>query len=243
MIPRKNYAPYILRQANDNTKAECIKCLENKNINDYYKHSVRSDGFIRYRQICKSCRKKPKKTRLRPIYNEIISSGIQSCLSCKINKPLNEFYKNGCFEDGLPKYRSKCKKCVLEKSKKTHDSSYPNKIEKKHSSYKNYISTLLNHSSKRKKDYNIDIQYLLNIYELQNGLCNISGVEMTYKHGSVSTNISIDRIDSDKGYIKGNIQLVCYIVNIMKNKFSVNDFLYFCNTIITFNNKKNDTKE
>lgn len=240
MNPRKNYAPYILRMPNDETKAKCVKCLEDKNVFEYYKHSKRKDGFIRYRQVCKSCRKKVKKNKSRPVYEVIIKENSQICLKCNKRKPLNEFYKNGCFDDGLIKYRSTCKCCVLLNHSKSHKLTYENKIFKKHSNYKNYISTLLNHSSKRGKEYNIDIQYLLDIYENQKGLCNISGVKMTNDYGSKSTNISIDRINSDLGYVKGNIQLVCYIVNIMKNKFSINDFLMFCEKIINYNKNKNN---
>jgi hypothetical protein len=138
------------------------------------------------------------------------------------------------------KYRSTCKSCVLSSASNRDKLNYPNKIIKKHSSYKNYISTLLNHSSKRKKEYNIDIQYLLDLYENQKGLCNISGTEMTYNHGSNSTNISIDRIDSNLGYIKGNVQLVCYVVNIMKNNFQINEFIMFCEKIVNYNKNKNN---
>jgi hypothetical protein len=234
-----NYAPYILRSPQDLTEAKCVKCLQKKIPLDYYKHSVRGDGYIRYRQICKLCRKKVRKISKRPIYEKITATNVQVCTSCKIEKSLNYFYKNGCFEDGLPKYRAKCKECVLDKLAIKHKDTYADKMRRKHLNPKNYISSLLNHCSKRRKEFNIDIQYLLDIYEKQNGICNISGNNMTYNYGSVATNISIDRIDSDKGYTKGNIQLVCYIVNIMKNKFSLNDFLYFCNEIVTFNNNKN----
>lgn len=240
MIPRKNYAPYILRMPNDYTEAKCINCLDDKPVSEYYKHSVRKDGFIRYRQICKKCRKKTKRNRSRPVYENIIKENSQVCLKCKNKKQLNEFYKNGCFDDGLPKYRSTCKSCILIKSTDKFKISYSEKLKKKHSSYKNYISTLLNHSSKRNKEYNIDIQYVLDLYEKQNGLCNISGIKMTYDYGSKSTNISIDRIDSNFGYIKGNVQLVCYIANIMKNNFSINEFISICEKIVNYSKNKNN---
>ena len=63
---------------------------------------------------------------------------------------------------------------------------------------------------------------------------------MTYSHGSNATNISIDRIDSNLGYVKGNIQLVCYVVNIMKNNFSMNEFIAFCEKILNYNKNKNN---
>jgi hypothetical protein len=240
MNPRNNYAPYILRSTDDLTTAKCVKCLEEKILSEYYKHSVRKDGFIRYRQICKVCRKRPKRNKPRPIYENIIKNNSQICLKCKIKKPLNDFYKNGCFDDGLPKYRSTCKSCILLMSPEKHKETYSEKIIKKHSSYKNYISTLLNHSSKRRKEFNIDIQYLIDLYESQNGLCNISGVKMTYDHGKKATNISIDRINNNIGYVKGNIQLTCYIANIMKSTFSIIDFMDFCEKIVNYNkNKKN----
>lgn len=240
MNPRTNYAPYILRMPEDQTEAKCIKCLEDKPSSEYYKHSIRKDGFVRYRQICKICRKKVKKNRSRPVYENIIKENSRVCLKCNSTKPLNNFYKNGCFDDGMIKYRSTCKSCVLLSASNRDKLNYPNKIIKKHSSYKNYISTLLNHSSKRKKEYNIDIQYLLDLYENQKGLCNISGTEMTYNHGSNLTNISIDRIDSNLGYIKGNVQLVCYVVNIMKNNFQINEFIMFCEKIVNYNKNKNN---
>jgi hypothetical protein len=237
---RNNYAPYILRQEGDLTLAKCVNCLIEKEPNQYHRHSVRSDGFIRYRQICKECRKvKTKYNRPRPVHIEIVNSNKQLCKKCKTIKELNEFYCNGCFADGVKKYRSTCKKCILEIRKENHKETYQDKIKKKHSSYKNYISCLLNHCSKRNKNgYNLDIQYLLDLYENQKGLCNISGIKMTHEHGKKETNISIDRIDSSIGYVKGNVQLVCYIVNLMKNTFSIEKLLYFSENIIKHQNNK-----
>lgn len=53
---------------------------------------------------------------------------------------------------------------------------------------------------------------------------------MTYIAGSgrVNTNISIDRIDSDVGYVRGNVQFVCDIVNRMKQDLSQAELLIWC---------------
>jgi len=53
-------------------------------------------------------------------------------------------------------------------------------------------------------------------------------------------NISIDRIDSSKGYTKDNIQLVGSIINIMKNDIKEEDFLLFVSSItfVDLYNKK-----
>ncbi|UVY48073.1 MAG: hypothetical protein [Bacteriophage sp.] len=52
---------------------------------------------------------------------------------------------------------------------------------------------------------------------------------MTYyfDSGRVPTNLSVDRIDSSLGYIKGNIQLVCMAVNQMKSVLTVEQLKYF----------------
>ena len=52
--------------------------------------------------------------------------------------------------------------------------------------------------------------------------CPISGETMTHTlgRGQVLTNISVDRIDSDKDYIKSNIQFVCLMANLMKHKYN-----------------------
>lgn len=87
-------------------------------------------------------------------------------------------------------------------------------------------------------DFNVD--YLKELWNSQNGLCNISKIPMTYimNQGRIYTNVSVDRIDSNIGYIKGNIQLVCMAVNQMKSDLSMNELVYICKEII--NNYENN---
>ena len=55
------------------------------------------------------------------------------------------------------------------------------------------------------------------------------------KHGKY--NISIDRIDSTKGYTKDNTQLVCDIVNRMKLDLPMNEFVTLCKIIYDEQNR------
>lgn len=80
----------------------------------------------------------------------------------------------------------------------------------------------------------------MDLYERQEGLCALSGVKMTYTAGSgrVSTNISIDRIDSSKGYLRGNVQFVCGVVNIMKQDMQQKDLYSWCKAILEHSSGK-----
>lgn len=104
---------------------------------------------------------------------------------------------------------------------------------------RNYINALLSH--KHRRDC-LDIDYMMGIYDAQNGRCALSGRKMTYLrgHGNISTNISIDRIDSSKGYVKGNVQLVCRIVNLIKNEWDQEELIDFCRDIINTAQKREE---
>lgn len=68
---------------------------------------------------------------------------------------------------------------------------------------------------KRKKEYNIDLDYLLELWEKCNGICFRFKKKMTTLDNDLWL-VSIDRIDSKKGYMKGNVQLVSSLYNQMK---------------------------
>jgi hypothetical protein len=74
------------------------------------------------------------------------------------------------------------------------------------------------------------IEDLLALYEAQGGLCAITLIPMTtgIREGRKRTNVSIDRIDSSKGYSLDNIQLVCTIVNLMKLDMTQTEFTKWC---------------
>jgi len=68
--------------------------------------------------------------------------------------------------------------------------------------------------------------------ELQEWRCAMSGKEFDFNKTKKNKNLeypSIDRIDSNKGYILSNMWIVCTAVNLGKNKFSLIDYLNFFN--------------
>jgi hypothetical protein len=233
----EKFNSYIIRADGDNSPAFCAKCGHDKPPAAYYAHSKRGDGATRYRPYCKECRVKGgRKNWARPIHTAIIAANTQVCKICCVQKPLDDFYANGCFNDGTKKYRSRCKKCVLSRAKQNQPREYATKSQRRSSSPKNFITGILNHAAKRKQHlgFDLDVLYVLDVYQKQNGRCALSGVEMTYNAGSgrVNTNISIDRIDSSVGYVRGNVQFVCDIVNRMKQDMSEVELLVWCARIL-----------
>ena len=64
----------------------------------------------------------------------------------------------------------------------------------------------------------------------QQGVCALSGIEMIHNTGS-PYRPSIDRIDSNNGYVVGNFQFVCSVLNIMKNKLPEDEFVRLCRKV------------
>lgn len=75
----------------------------------------------------------------------------------------------------------------------------------------------------RNLDFDLDYKFLLNLFKKQNGLCFYSGIPMK-THGTKDYDtISLDRVDSNKGYIKNNVVFCLNSVNIMKSNHNLSD--------------------
>jgi hypothetical protein len=85
----------------------------------------------------------------------------------------------------------------------------------------------------------INLRDIYCMWEKQSGRCAISGIRMTHSYDikvtqRLITNASIDRIDSDFGYIKSNVQLVCVRVNLMKGVLDQSMFFNLCSIIANY---------
>lgn len=100
-------------------------------------------------------------------------------------------------------------------------------------------------------DSYMNTENLWNLFLEQDKKCALSGMELTlYKGDNVPMqtnnrnldyrgwNASLDRIDSSKGYIEGNVQWVHRNINIMKNSYSQDYFLELCQKVCNHANQK-----
>lgn len=85
--------------------------------------------------------------------------------------------------------------------------------------------------ARARNECNIDIEWLLNQWNKQNGKCFYTGWDMTLL-GETFLRPSIERIDSSKGYGKDNVVLCCKQANWAKNNYTLRDFLSMCRAVV-----------
>ena len=96
-----------------------------------------------------------------------------------------------------------------------------------------FLSQNLRRAHKRENPYEItiDLDYLYDIGWKQNWKCALSGDDLEFERGGDwidNTNpksCTIDRIDSNLGYIPGNIQLLSWRINRLKRDYSQDELL------------------
>jgi hypothetical protein len=75
---------------------------------------------------------------------------------------------------------------------------------------------------------------LMELWKLQRGRCQYSGVVMTPAVGRPNT-LSVERIDSSRGYTRDNVILVCDFANRMKLDYPLDAFVGYCHAIAAHN--------
>lgn len=81
-----------------------------------------------------------------------------------------------------------------------------------------YVKTrnMRTHAKRDGLEYQITLDDLCTLWEEQGGLCKVSRLPMTHRFHDLFS-ASPDRIDSSKGYVRGNVQLICRALNLAKN--------------------------
>lgn len=105
-----------------------------------------------------------------------------------------------------------------------------------------FWSKLKRRCSIRGLGFNLDIKEAWQLYEKQNGLCALSGVEIFFPRGGGAQRIhgtaSLDRIDPTLGYISGNVRWLHKHVNIMRNIYHDDYFIDMCRKIVALKGGK-----
>lgn len=92
---------------------------------------------------------------------------------------------------------------------------------------KSFFQSLRRGAESRNLKFEIDIEYIWKLFIKQNQRCALSGELLKFKSRSIVADgtASLDRIDSTKGYVKGNLQWVTQEINYMKQSLHNRDFL------------------
>jgi len=208
----------------------CSKC---KRAFDKVEENFYRQGEGKFASICKKCQHdKSFAGRL----EKAIENGNYICRVCENELPLTSEYFSVRSEN-ITGFQNTCKKC---KSNHTQKHRVRKAIKDDvNDVLQSRLVTARSRCKSTQYEFNITLEDLKELWDKQKGKCAISGIEMTHKmnSGKIRTNVSLDRIDSSKGYIQGNVQLVCHIINGMKSDLEYNEFLHFCE-MITIHNKR-----
>lgn len=209
-----SFAHYQLRQTN-----KCIDCISpfymNNNRDYMQPRSFKKIQRIMERKFNHSL--KYRNDFLPENYNQIIN-----CWDCKKTKNRKLFPYRKQYKDNKEK---RCKQCNNKNSQYRKDNHTINQI------IRDMLKTAQHAAKRRKKSgrqecgiFTITIDDIVKLKKLQNNKCIYTGQDLIWEYNH-NYKVSIDRIDSNKGYIPENIQLVSKVANQAKNNLTESEFL------------------
>ena len=132
---------------------------------------------------------------------------------------------------------------ISEESKKKYLDNIENRLAQASQNYyssENIVSTLLRNVKRRAKEaaINFDLtkEFIGILYQQQNSKCALTGIDFIFEKESTFRRPfapSIDRINSDLGYTRDNVRLVCAVVNLALNEFGDKVFDKMCEAYVS----------
>lgn len=95
-------------------------------------------------------------------------------------------------------------------------------------------------AKRRFKDFNLTLEHLKEVWEKQEGKCPYTGISLILpESGNLdsldpTTRASLDRINSDLGYVIGNVQFISTSINFMKSTMSDSQTKQFLKSISNY---------
>lgn len=90
-------------------------------------------------------------------------------------------------------------------------------------------------ANKRNIPFTITLPYVAKLYDGQSKKCALTGRLLSFGNGNrwgSGKTASLDRIDSAKGYVDGNVQWVHKDINIAKHALPQQDFITLCKEVV-----------
>ncbi len=192
-----------------------------------------TQGKEAFHMKSKSCEDKER-------YERAWTNGTLLCHECGEYLNPDDFSPNGEANPIRNNRRSTCRSCTTARQKQ-NNRSLPD--DEKLAKCLRWRWLGARDRSKRDGiDFSLTLDDINNLWNAQNGTCALSGIKMTYElqNGRTPTNVSIDKIDRTKGYVTGNVQLVCMVCNQIKSDLSEEDMYQFCKKIVEHYESKNN---
>lgn len=165
----------------------------------------------------------------------------KTCSKCKRDLPLEKFNRGNSLY-GRRSFCRECEKAIqntpekrlqrrkLEKTRRENPKYvlHRNKMdrERRHNNPLSIKLALLNSAKRRAKIKGLDFNIGVSDIELPEK-CPLLGIELTSNYREktkyIDNSYSIDRIDSNKGYVKGNVWIISYRANAIKNNASLEE--------------------
>lgn len=98
---------------------------------------------------------------------------------------------------------------------------------------RSYFCQIQHGAKVRNLEFNISLDFMWNLFIKQNRKCALTNLDIEFIPIRTS---SLDRIDSNLGYIENNIHWVHKDINLMKHKLSKADFIKWCKLITNYKN-------
>jgi hypothetical protein len=228
---------------------ECNKCKQIKS----------EDQYSKGKNQCKRCASEYFKKYWRETSKQNISVNLpdeKKCTICQETFPITEFY----IRRDRNKPISRCKKCNNQATKDSY--SKLTDTQKKQRFAKNkkwrdiqikqgnlkvfFTAKLCSYKSIAKKknlQFDLTIEYLIDLYEKQNKKCYYTNRELTLdsfrgdgkcvvKFPNYHYQASLDKLVPEKGYVKGNVVWCAWLINTCKNMLTENQFYDLCKTVL-----------
>lgn len=143
------------------------------------------------------------------------------CIKCNNIKVLS-------YTKLIGKYSQGCSQCVKERFSGSNGYNWNSKANNVPSMY---FHKLKRSAEKRNLDFTISREYIDDLFEKQDRKCAYTKYDLYFGTNQYRGTASLDRIDSNKGYVDGNIQWVHKDVNTIKWDLTHEKFIELCQLI------------
>jgi hypothetical protein len=149
------------------------------------------------------------------------------CFSC-----YDKYLYHKDIEKSREKVKAKSKKYTSEHRELVN---YNNKLCKEKDPIRYAFNALKARAKSINVEFSITIEYLKSIWK---NICPIYGYELKFNNKRANNSYSVDRIDNSKGYIIGNLHIISWRANVLKNNATIEELEKIANFYTNLMGKK-----